>query len=39
MHTLMSFLMHLVTECLITNITHIRALTAMYALMSYQIAL
>jgi len=27
------------TECLITHITHVRALTHMYALMCYQIAL
>jgi hypothetical protein len=29
----------LVTECLITDITSIRALTSMYALMCYQMAL
>jgi len=28
----------LVTECLITHITSIRALTSMYVLMSYQMA-
>jgi hypothetical protein len=39
MYALMCYLFAVTTECLITNITRIRALTPMYAQVSYQMAL
>jgi hypothetical protein len=38
MYACMPYQPTLVTECLITNTTNIRALTSMYALMCYEIA-
>jgi len=39
MYALMCYQMALLTKCLITHITGIRALNTMYALMFYQTAL
>ena len=39
MYVLMCYHIGPLTECLITHITNIRALTTMYALMFYQTAL